>query len=132
MLSNLGRKLFVWGAICLAAILNGALREKILTPRTGEQAGHVLSTLILMGVILLGTIWAFPWMKTTTAQEAWLTGALWLGLTLAFEFLAGHFLFLTPWRRLLADYKITRGRLWVLIPLSTLIAPILAFRCRGG
>lgn len=130
MLLNLGRKLIVWGGICLAAILNGAFREKILTPRTGEQAGHVISTLILMAIILLGTIWAFPWMKTSTAREAWLTGVLWMVLTLAFEFLAGHFLFHTPWRSLLVDYKITRGRLWVLIPLSTLIAPILAFQCR--
>jgi hypothetical protein len=45
-------------------------------------------------------------------------------LTLAFEFLAGHYLFGDPWERLLAEYNVARGRFWVLVPITTLLAPI--------
>lgn len=42
-------------------------------------------------------------------------GALWLVLTLAFEFLAGHYLFQKPWAVLLQDYDLSWGRIWVAV-----------------
>ena len=45
----------------------------------------------------------------STTRDAWTIGALWLTLTLAFEFLAGHYVFRTSWRQLLADYNVFRG-----------------------
>jgi len=44
-------------------------------------------------------------------------------LTLAFEFLAGHYLFHNPWSRLLEDYDVARGRIWILVLFTTLLAP---------
>jgi hypothetical protein len=52
---------------------------------------------------------------------------IWLLLTLAFEFLAGHSLFGKPWDMLLADYDVVRGRIWVLVLMSTLLAPMWAW-----
>jgi hypothetical protein len=49
-------------------------------------------------------------------------GIAWLLLTVAFEFLAGHYLFHNPWARLLEDYNVFRGRIWVLVLLTTLVA----------
>jgi hypothetical protein len=48
-----------------------------------------------------------------------------LGLTVGFEFLAGHYLFGNPWRRLLEDYNVVRGRVWMLVLLTTALAPLL-------
>jgi hypothetical protein len=56
-----------------------------------------------------------------------LIGAVWLALTLAFEFLAGHYLFGSSWERLLADYDLLRGRVWILVLLATLFAPAWGF-----
>ena len=56
---------------------------------------------------------------------------MWVALTLAFEFLAGHYLFHRPWSVLLEDYDLTRGRVWIVIPLVTLLAPWLAWRLRS-
>ena len=48
---------------------------------------------------------------------------IWLGiLVLAI----GHYLFGDSWDRLLADYNILRGRIWLLVPIVTLVAPLLA------
>ena len=54
----------------------------------------------------------------------------WVALTLAFEFLAGHYLFHNPWDKLLADYDVWHGRIWPLVPIVTLLAPVIAYRMR--
>jgi hypothetical protein len=85
---------------------------------------------MLCAAILL-LCWAtIGWMRPATRREVWWIGALWVTLTLAFEFLAGHYVFGTPWRQLLADYNIFRGRIWVLVLVTTAIAPWLAVHCR--
>jgi len=58
-------------------------------------------------------------------------GVLWLVLTLAFEFLAGHYVFGNPWSRLWTDYDVLRGRIWILVLVTTLVAPVIAARIRG-
>jgi hypothetical protein len=70
----------------------------------------------------------FGWLHAADARAAVRIGLLWLALTVAFEFLAGHFVFRTPWHRLLADYNLAAGRIWVLVPVTTAIAPWLAAR----
>jgi hypothetical protein len=52
-------------------------------------------------------------------------------LTLAFEFLAGHYLFGAPWPQLLADYNVLRDRIWVLVLATTALAPWLTARSHG-
>jgi len=54
----------------------------------------------------------------------------WVALTLAFEFLAGHYLFHNPWDKLLADYDVLHGRIWPLVLIVTLLAPVIAYRAR--
>jgi hypothetical protein len=48
----------------------------------------------------------------------------WLALAAAFEFLAGHHVFGKPWSRLIADYDVLHGRVWVLVVLTTVAAPM--------
>ena len=49
-------------------------------------------------------------------------------MTLLFEFGVGHYLFGSPWHRLLADYNLLEGRVWLLVPLWLLVAPALVRR----
>lgn len=56
-----------------------------------------------------------------------MVGTVWVALTVAFEFLAGHYVFGNSWERLLADYNMVRGRLWILVLLANLFAPLWAF-----
>lgn len=71
-----------------------------------------------------------PWIRPGTLRDAWGVGILWLVLTLAFEFLAGHYLFGDSWAKLLAEYNVLQGRLWVTVPLTTLFAPVVTFAMR--
>jgi hypothetical protein len=70
-------------------------------------------------------------MAPATARDAWRIGAMWVALTLASEFLAGHYLFRNPWPRLLADDNVLRGRIWILVLITTAIAPWLVAQASG-
>jgi hypothetical protein len=125
------RALAVWFAILLVANLNGAFREAWLIPRFGQVAGRTASTLILCGVVFVLTWLTIGWIGPGTSGNALKVGALWLGLSLAFEFLAGHFVFRQPWAALLEDYDLSRGRIWVLVLAVVLLAPLWSARLKG-
>jgi hypothetical protein len=127
----LSRAVAVWVLLLMLAILNGGVRETWLTPRLGGRTGHVVSTLMLAGLILLSAWLTIRWIRSSNTGAALRVGAIWLVLTLGFEFLAGHYLFGRSWATLWAEYDVSQGRIWVLIPLVTLLAPLLAGQARG-
>ena len=120
------RALGIWCVLLVIASINGALREVVLIPRTGDVVGRVISTILLSAFIVILTWLTIGWIRPGTANQAWLVGIVWVLLTLAFEFLAGHYLFGAPWSRLLADYNLLEGRIWVLVLVATAAAPTLA------
>ena len=121
------RAFAVWLLLLLIAIINGAIRETILRPAWGVRAAHVVSTLSLSILILVAAWMTGPFMRYTSPTAAWGVGILWVTLTLGFEFLAGRFVFGKTWDVLLADYDVMQGRIWPLVLVVTLIAPVLAF-----
>ena len=121
------RAIAVWGLLLIVAVANGAAREYLINPRLGAQTGHVVSTVILCAAILVVALLSIRWIAPRGRKGAMLVGATWLALTLAFEFLAGHYLFGSSWDKILADYNLLRGRVWVLVLLVTLFAPAWAF-----
>lgn len=124
------KALVVWLLLLVVAVMNGALREAVLTPVFGAPGAHVLSTLLLSALVLLLAAASIGWIGPRNDAEAFRVGALWTGLVLAFEFLAGHFLFGRSWEYLLGDYNVSAGRIWVLVPIVTLVAPLVAERLR--
>jgi hypothetical protein len=122
------RSLVIWLALLITAVANGGVREAWLVPALGNAAAHIVSSMILSGAILLitkGTIW---WIAPKSRRQSMAIGFLWVGLTLSFEFLGGHYLFGHPWSRLLADYDVAAGRIWILVLITTALAPRLTAR----
>ena len=124
------RALLAWLVLLALAVINGAAREAWLIPRIGGSAGQAVSSLSLSALIFLLSWLMIGWMNPATAKEAFLIGLVWLALTLAFEFLAGHYVFRKPWNELLADYDVLSGRIWVLVLLTTTLAPLLTANMR--
>lgn len=124
------RALAVWCLLVVLAVLNGGVRDTWLGPRLGAPIGRAVSTLMLCGLIFL-TSWAtIGWIRPATRADAFEVGVVWLALTLAFEFGVGHYGFGKPWRELLADYDLSRGRIWIAVLIVTLFAPLCAARLR--
>jgi hypothetical protein len=113
------------------AIVNAAIRESVYRRFTGELAAHQLST--ASGIVLFGIyIWLVTgrW-RIESGGRAVAIGTLWLAMTVAFEFLFGHFVVGHPWSRLLHDYNLIAGRLWVLVLVWVAVAPYVMFRLRA-
>ena len=125
------RALAIWFVLLGAAVVNGGIREAWIVPRLGIFAGHVVSTLLLCAFILTISWFLIDWVSPDRMAVALAIGAFWLALTVAFEFGAGHYLFGTTWEALLADYDVSRGRVWPLVLVATLLAPLLAAWGRG-
>ncbi len=125
------KAVLLWFVLMVLAILNGTVRLKLIIPYTGLTVGLVISTVMLCGLILLATWMGIRWVGPASASQAWGIGLLWLVMTLGFEFGAGHFLFKKPWSELLVDYDITLGRIWVLVPIVTAMAPWWMAKLRG-
>ncbi len=123
--------LAVW-LLCMAgAILNGTLREFVFNPWIGTAWGHVLST-VLLSLLILAITWStIGWMAPASAAQAWAIGIAWFVLTLAFEFGFGRIVSHKSWQVLLADYHLWEGRIWVMVPLITAVAPVWMARLRG-
>jgi hypothetical protein len=125
------RALAVWFGILVLANLNGAARQVLLIPRLGETAGRAVSTLILSGGVVVLTWLTIRWIGPGSTGDGIRIGVLWLGLTLGFEFLVGHYVFGNPWSVLLADYDVSRGRIWIVVLVLTLVAPLWTARLTG-
>jgi len=124
------RSILTWLLLGVAANLNGLLRNALITPLMGEYGGHIVSTALLCLIISILTWLLIRWIGPRTSGDALAIGALWVLMTVAFEFLAGHYLFGHPWNRLFADYNIAAGRVWPAVLVATFIAPVWTARVR--
>src|SRR4030067_460819 len=99
------RASIIWLGLLVLAIGNGTVREFLISPRTGPQIGHVVSTILLSALICVVAWFTVSWIAPGTRHRALLVGSWWVVLTLAFELLAVHYLFGNSWSKLLADYR---------------------------
>jgi hypothetical protein len=112
-----------WIPMLLIAIGNGALRQFVFARIMPELRAHQLST--LTGAVLIGAcIWLIThvW-PPNSAHEAIIIGMVWSCLTVAFEFLMGLVLSKQPLAKVLGDYNLLAGRVWVLFLVWLTLAP---------
>lgn len=115
----------VWVVMAVVAVLNGGFREVVLIPRVGEYVGHVLSTALLVIWILLLSFGYFRWTAIEYSfVELVVVGIGWTVLTVGFEFLVGY-LEGTPVSVTLGQYNVLAGQVWIAVPLTLLLSPVL-------
>lgn len=115
-----------WFLFMVLAIVNAGLREGFYNSFLDELRSHQLSTFTLMLIIFICTFLVLRFSKIQlTDQQTFLMGTIWVIMTICFEFLAGHYAFGNSWDKLIADYNILNGKIWILIPITTFISPFL-------
>ncbi len=93
----------VWVLLLILAIINGILRG-VYGPFMEELLAHQISTITAI-VLFLVVMYIF-FSKTHaryTGKDLIAIGALWLILTVVFEFMFGHYVMGNSWSRLLHD-----------------------------
>lgn len=119
----------VWLVLTVLAVLNGILRNATYARVVGEYAGHVLSSLIFIGVVFAVTYVFLRLVRLDYGlADLLVVGAAWVVMTVAFEFLFGHYVAGHPWPRLLADYNVLKGRVWALVLLAVFLGPLVMGR----
>ncbi len=119
--------LLFWFPMLILAVINGTARDLWYKKYVGELAGHQISTIsliLLFGFYIYFVITKFP---PGSATQSFFIGFCWLILTLAFEFGFGRWRG-NSWSRLLEDYNILQGRIWILIPIWISIAPYFFYK----
>ncbi|HAX74791.1 MAG TPA: hypothetical protein DCY88_02890 [Cyanobacteria bacterium UBA11372] len=125
------RYVIAWIPMVFIGVINGILREVTYGKYLNELRAHQVSTatgVLLLGlyILLVARLWGFE-----SATQALIIGCMWLGLTVGFEFIFGHYIAGQSWSKLLADYNIFAGRLWSIVLLWVAVAPVLFYRLLG-
>ena len=125
-----GKALLMWFGLLAAMMVNGTFRVLVLEPRLGEDFARQLACVSGAAILLVLTTPFVARLDGVGSRALFGIGALWLALTVAFEFLFGRYGSGATWESLLADYDLRRGRLWPLVLVTVLFAPWLVSRGR--
>ena len=115
----------IWIVFGAAESLGKWAKNSLLSPNLGEYPGHVISTILLICFVLAITyaFMRYSNVRRFSSTDFLFIGVLWVVLTIGQEFVLGHYYRYRPWAWLLADYRVSRGRLKGLVLLSELVAP---------
>lgn len=128
MTGGMWRYLLAWFVMLVVSVVNGTLRDFTYGRHLPELLAHQLSTLsgiVLLGVVIYLFVRRWP---PASSRQALSIGLFWMALTVAFEFLFFHYAGGHSWAGLLANYDLSRGRLWPLLLVWVAFAPCLFYR----
>ncbi len=115
------KALAIWFVLIAAEIIHGILRSIFLVPRLGEFRSLIILVIALVSV---------RWIGATRSSHLLEISILWLALTLAFEFLFGHFVAGASWERLASDYNVLQGGLLPFGMVVLMLSPWIAGKVR--
>ncbi len=116
------RATLAWMLMMLAETGHGVVREIFVAPVIGAQ--HARQIGVLTGsLIVLAIAWLLArWIDARRPRTQYQVGALWVALTLMFEFALGRATG-ASWARLFADYNPAQGGFLLLGLLVMFLAP---------
>lgn len=126
-MSTLSIYIIGWFVLMALAIFNGALRVSTYGKKMPEIRAHQLSC--LTGMILIGIavyFMHFFW-PILSGKQALFIGFLWVLITILFEFVFGHYIMKHPWQKLFFDYRLDKGRLWLIVLLWIFFIPLIMY-----
>ena len=125
-----GRAVAVWLLVMAVEFVHGAMRWIFLRPRVGDFRSGQIGVFTGSALFLLLVYCCSPWMKMRTSGGALRIGVFWVTLTLAFEWLFGHYTMGRPWGGIAAEYNLLHGGLMPIGLAIFGISPWLALRLR--
>jgi len=115
--------LTAWLLVLLAMVANGTFRELVIERWLSTAAAGVVSAALGITWIQLITRPFLRRLGPISAAQCTSIAAVWLVMTVTFEFLFGHYVDGASWQELLADYNVFAGRLWPIVLASIAAAP---------
>lgn len=119
------RVTLIWLGFFVLAFANGALREGLIKPFTGEPSAHRLS--VATGLALFTAYLWLVWKHTriATRGQAIATGLYWFVLTVLVEALViDRAMSRMSWEEIARTYDVSRGELWPLVVVWMGVLPL--------
>ncbi len=126
-----GRALLAWLALIAVETVHGVLRNLFLVPTVGDLWSRQIGVVIGSALVLATALVFIRWIRPTSVRATLWIGALWLVLTLVFEFSLGRALG-RSWDQLLADYDLSRGGYLSFGMVLLALAPWIAAKMRAA
>ena len=121
----------IWFAIALLAIGNGFFREAVLIPKLGIALALPASGVLLSVIVIVVALLSIRFIGARKPSACIQVGSQWVLMTLAFEFIFGHYVAGKSWSTLLRNFDVTTGDLFSMVLLVTLVSPLVAAKLRG-
>ena len=121
----------IWLLIAVVAIGNGVVRAQALIPALGTTAGLLVSGVSLSVIVFCVTYSAFNWFGRQRGVIYVAIGLQWVLMTLAFEFLFGHYVGGKSWSDILIVFNIAKGDLFLVVLVVTLLSPWVVAKLKG-
>jgi hypothetical protein len=127
-----GRALAVWLLVMAVEFVHGTLRWTFLRPRVGDFRSGQIGVFTGSALFLVIVYFCGRWMRMRSGNDALWIGALWVGLTLAFEWSFGHYAMGRSWESIAEEYNLLHGGLMPIGLAIFGVSPWLAYRLRSG
>jgi len=116
----------IWLILAVSAIVVATFRVGVLLPQFGEQTAHQLGTILYLIVQFIIIYLFIRKIRIKDVKTLLGIGIFWVVITIIFEFVFGHYVMGHPWQKLFADYNLFNGRLWVLVLINNIVAPLIS------
>lgn len=118
------RWILAWLGASVLGIVNGGVRDFAYEERVGESTAGQISTGTLIALLalyfwILQRRWALA-----SRREALSVGAIWVALTVLFEFGFGAAAEGLTWEQMLEPYDVTEGNVWLLVLVWIALGPV--------
>lgn len=125
-----GRAFGIWLLLVLVESVHGFTRRLLIEPRLGDLRARQVG--VLTGGLLIVLLFRLTlgWIGPQRSRRWWQLGAIWLGLTLAFEVGLGRAVG-ASWDRIASDFDPRRGGLLGFGMLVIAVAPRIVAGRRG-
>jgi hypothetical protein len=114
-----------WAIIAVAMIANGIFRELVIRPRVGAFGAELVSVALGIALIVTLTSVLLRRLAGRSASQLIVASLTLVSLTVAFEFLFGHYVDGKSWAELVENYAFWRGHLWPIALLCVALMPFL-------
>ena len=115
----------IWSIIAIFAVANGIFRVSFLEPYIGRSLALPISGITLCIIVFTITFLSSKLFDKSSSLTYVLIGFQWVSMTLAFEFIFGHFVIGRSWEELFQVFNILEGDLFLIALLLTLFSPLL-------
>jgi hypothetical protein len=119
-----------WLPLPFIATANGMLREFVTKKYMSELAANQVSVGTAIILFFIYCLIVKDKIGLSSLNDALLCGAVWIVMTVIFEFGLG-FVSGKPVDLILAEYNIFKGRLWPLVLLFTGLMPLIMYKLKA-